>query len=393
MRLRVAFCLVVFTVPVFAANVTVGCAGGSPGDYPTITAALAALDVHGPHTITVSGTCNESVLLDQRERLTIQGPATVIGGVQPAFTIRNAGHILLSDLTTRGLRAAISVENRSSATLTGVIAENATNGFALDAFGGASLVLSGGVQLRNSANGMRCEACVAFFNGAVVIENNTGIGLVIDSGRVETFGQQPASTTTGPAQGGPTIIRANFNGVNVMNGGHFEMSRYNLIEANAASGIILTSGTASLFGNALPDGTPSASVIQGNQRNAVSVLWNSTFRATGPHRLLDNGADGVMFRAGVSVAHSSMVSLVGGVTISGSVGPGLSLDATSNARLESTSISGNSEEAVRLMHGSLLELLAGNNIPAPSVTCDGTAIVFGDLTGVAAFDCEKDKKK
>ncbi|HEV7239298.1 MAG TPA: right-handed parallel beta-helix repeat-containing protein [Thermoanaerobaculia bacterium] len=395
MRFHVALCVALLAFPAFATNVTVGCAGGPPGDYPTIAAAIAALDLDGPHTITVSGTCSESVLLDQRERLTIQGPATVSGGAQPAFVIRNSGHILLQSLTTSGLRAAISIENRSSVTLIAVIAENATNGFAVDAFGGAAVNVNGpsGAPsiFRNSANGMRCENCVAFFSGFVTIENNTNVGLLIDSGRVETSGQQPA-WTGGPAQGGPTIIRNNFNGVSVTSGGHFEMGRHNLIEDNTASGIILTSGTASLFGFSLPDGTPSSTTIQGNDRNAVSALFNSTFRAQGPTKFLNNGAAAVQFRAGVSLTHSSVV-ILSGATISGSVGPGISLDSTSNARLDGTTISGNSEEAVRLAHGSLLESIAGNNIPAPSVTCDGTSIVFGDLSGVAAFECAKDKKK
>jgi hypothetical protein len=56
-------------------------------------------------------------------------------------------------------------------------------------------------------------------------------------------------------------------------------------------------------------------------------------------------------------------------------------------------ISGNTEEGVRLTHGSALESIANNTIPAPSVTCDGTSIVFGNFAGVAAFECEKATKK
>ena len=44
MRFRVVLCTVLFAFPTLAAKVTVGCAGGSPGDYPTITAAVAALN-------------------------------------------------------------------------------------------------------------------------------------------------------------------------------------------------------------------------------------------------------------------------------------------------------------------------------------------------------------
>src|SRR5713101_3617053 len=53
----------------WAMNVSVNCnAGGS------INAALSGLDLEGPHTITVSGTCHENVAIVDRERLTILAP-------------------------------------------------------------------------------------------------------------------------------------------------------------------------------------------------------------------------------------------------------------------------------------------------------------------------------
>ena len=92
------------------------------------------------------------------------------------------------------------------------------------------------------------------------------------------------------------------------------------------------------------------------------------------------------------VTHSSVVTITGG-EITGSVRPGISADAISTVRLNGVSISGDSEGAVRLRQGSLLDSVGGNTIPAPSVACDGTSIVHGDFTGVAAFECEKQKKK
>src|SRR5687767_15247976 len=51
-----------------------------------------------------------------------------------------------------------------------------------------------------------------------------------------------------------------------------------------------------------------------------------------------------------------------------------------------------SEEAVRLLHGSLLASVGGNTTPAPSITCDGTSIAHGNfsthaprLRGVSCF--------
>jgi hypothetical protein len=45
--------------PAAADDVVVDCAGATPGAFPTISAALATLDLDGPHRITVFGVCAE----------------------------------------------------------------------------------------------------------------------------------------------------------------------------------------------------------------------------------------------------------------------------------------------------------------------------------------------
>lgn len=385
----------------FAATVTVGCPGGTPGDYSSITAAVAALDVTGPHTINVSGSCLESVVLDQRQRLTIQGPATVQGtGNAAGFVIRNSAVIALRNLTVRGVNAAISIANQSSVTLSGIVAENATNGFALDAFGGATLNGGGAnatdfLTLRNSRSGMRCERCVAFFAGHVTVEDNTGDGMVVDGGRIELSGQQPAQSPGPGAIGGPNIIRNNGNnGINISSGGIVEFGRENFIQNNAGSGALLTTGSVlNFFGNVLPDGvTKMGTIVEGHPRTGVAVLMNSTFRASGPHRIRNNGLATDEFRSGVSATHNSLAWL-GGAEITNQTGRGLTIDSGSTGRLDHVTFSGISEMAIRVQTGGILESLGSNSIPATSIVCDGTAIVFGDLTGVAPFECEKDKKK
>ncbi|HEX6100481.1 MAG TPA: hypothetical protein VF432_29470 [Thermoanaerobaculia bacterium] len=104
MRLLAGSCVALLALSSFAASVPVGCPGGTPGDLPSITAAVASLDLDGPHTITVSGTCTENVVLNQRERLVIQGPATIIG---PAIAIAiRDGNVVLRNLVVRGTSPA-----------------------------------------------------------------------------------------------------------------------------------------------------------------------------------------------------------------------------------------------------------------------------------------------
>ncbi|MCI0620557.1 MAG: hypothetical protein L0387_02615 [Acidobacteria bacterium] len=76
MRLRTAFVFAAICVLLLAAgsayanDVSLDC-----DKKKTITAALAGLSKQGPHTITVSGTCNESVVIDGFDTLTLVGTA------------------------------------------------------------------------------------------------------------------------------------------------------------------------------------------------------------------------------------------------------------------------------------------------------------------------------
>jgi hypothetical protein len=47
-------------------------ADGGPGAFPSISAALAALDPNGANTITVSGTCSDNIFIDEFHNLFIE---------------------------------------------------------------------------------------------------------------------------------------------------------------------------------------------------------------------------------------------------------------------------------------------------------------------------------
>ena len=387
-----------FSFSVFAAGVTVGCPGGTPGTYPSINAALAVLDAQGPNTITVSGTCTENIVLNQRERLTIQGApdgGTIVSAATfvPTLEARNCPGLVLRNLTVRGInRPAVSLFTGTTPMITGALIETTGGGLALDLVGIADSTIGGfnATDAVTVRGGARCTACSAFFAGWVIIESSTLAGLVVDAGRVSFFGQRP---TTPPA-GGPNVVRNNFNGIQMVNGGAVVMDAINRVENNSGSGAILLGGHLTVNGGSLPDGTLFGTIFQNNQRNGVSVLENSQFRSNGANRVVGNGATGTQFSAGISSNHSSVVALTGG-EISGSIGPGILADSTATIRLAGTTISGNSEEGVRVLHGAVLESFAGTTVPANgsgSVTCDATAIVFGDFTGFAPFECAKKDK-
>ncbi|HYR28966.1 MAG TPA: right-handed parallel beta-helix repeat-containing protein [Thermoanaerobaculia bacterium] len=380
-----------FAAAARGATVSVGCPGGTPGTYPSINAALATLDNEGPHTINVSGTCTETVTIDQRQRLTIQGAplqiATVVGS-NTCIVIRDSVVVTLRNLILSGTQSAISAAQQSSINVAGVTA-SASNGVALDIFGGASAVLGGAapmdaVVVQNSNIGMRIEGSDVFVRGWFTSQNNVSSGILIDSGRLETSGSQPT-----PPLGGPVTIQNNFTGITAQNGGLVQLFRGNFIQNNQGNGVILTTG-AILH-------VAGGTVIEGNQTSGVAVLFNSTMRFQGSNSIIrNNGSASSPFRSGISANHSSMVWVGAGAQIIDNTGRGILADSGTTVRLDNTTITGNTESGIELIHGAILESIVGNTVPvngAASVLCDATTIVFGDLAGVGAFECEKKEGK
>src|SRR5215472_10274933 len=70
--LAVTLVLFLFSSTGRAADVQVVCPGGGPGAFPSVSAALATLDPHGPNNITVTGTCVENIFIDKFHGLFIQ---------------------------------------------------------------------------------------------------------------------------------------------------------------------------------------------------------------------------------------------------------------------------------------------------------------------------------
>lgn len=384
MRRLVLLALFLLAVwPVFGANVTVGCPGGTPGMHTSINAALATLDQQGPHTIVVSGTCTESVAIDQRERLTIQAPqgstATIIGTGPVAITVRNSEPVLLRGLTVSASRTAIAVFDNSMVTITGVDAQ-ASQGNAIEVIG--AIAHFGGpattdaVRVHGSFNGMRVEGSSIFVTGRLTAENNQNAGVTTGTSRLVFAGAGAA---------GANVFRNNGTaGINAANSAYVELVSTNLIQNNGSNGIILTAmANAHIRGGV---------TIEGHPRSGVAVLFNSTFHSSGNNVIRNNGSAGDPFRAGISTSHNSMVWLGGGAQIVNNIGRGILADSGTSLRLDNTTLSGNSEEAIVLIHGAILESIAANNVAGP-VSCDSTAIVFGDLAGFPAFECAKKGEK
>lgn len=407
-RLPVSLLVLVLSFPLFAANVTVSCPGAlGPGDFPSINAALATLDLTGPHSISVRGTCSEQVVLDGRDRLTISGGpgGPSIAGGSRAITVTGSRNIIIRNITLRASGSIVSIAEQSSVKLQGLLIESTSsgNGIGIEAFGGSRVALGDGsstgfVTIRNARIGALLDGVDAVMNGFVTVENNAAEGVNVEFGRLVILGQRPA-TGGQPPQGGVNIIRNNgSHGVVAHGGANVDFSRDNLVQNNASNGVfVFDGGLAGLGGQQFPDGVKSGTIIENNGRGGLVALFNSQIRMAGWGVIRNNGGADPALQAGVTATHSSTIA-ISSAEITGTTGPGIIADSGSTVRLGFVSINGSSEEAVRVLHGSVLELLSGGNvIPAngggKSIVCDGTAIVFGDLGGIAPFECDKATKK
>jgi hypothetical protein len=155
------FLALLLSMSASATDVSVDCSGSNPQVFPSINAALNTLDLVGPNTITVSGTCHENVAVTQRDRLTIQAMpgryATIENAATPPSTtlyVAGSHNIVLDSLIIQGGAPAMYISDSSSATLMQncTVQNSAADG--LDMEMESQLVIQNSTIKNNSAAGV-----------------------------------------------------------------------------------------------------------------------------------------------------------------------------------------------------------------------------------------------
>jgi len=377
------FSFVVIASPLRAAFATVDCTGTPPpGTFPSVSSALATLDEKGPNAITVNGTCTGAVSIQYRDQLTIAG--TPGARLQtPSGTVllvsRSRGFVL-RDIAVSGGNRAVWVQTGSDATLEGVVLENSGTGLTVD---DDSMATAGGpvpvraVTIRNNGFGVLLDDANLLLNGNVTIENSTNNGIDAERARVAVIGSATA----------PNIIRTSGNnGIFAHGGTNLDLRGTNAISDNVSNGILA-------FENVSVDVISSTSsqttTIDGNGRGGVALIFNSAGRLTNAI-VNGNGSASDPLSSGVTSSQNSSVT-IGLTTITGTIGPGLLVDAGGSARLFTTSIAGGTSDPVRVLTGGILELQDGNTLSgAVPVACDDSAVLFGSGSNVKTT-CKKTK--
>ena len=371
-----AILLALFLLPAVsqAANVTVGCPGGSGGTYPSINAALAAIGAIGPSTITVTGTCNESVGLFKARSITIVAPvaggagsggATIVGlQDNDTFDIGLLSQdITLQNLEIRGNPASsfgfgVSIFTNSQANIFSCnIHDNPDGGVSADS---SSQVALKNTTLQNSSNGDGLDVTNDSTADMVstTIQNNAGDGIFVFS------------------RSG-IVIR-----------------RKNLIQNNAAGvGIFAADSSKVQMQTADP---ALFTTIQGHNQNGIQLGDQVMLRmGGGPHTIQNNGSacptDPTC--GGIFAIRNSTMRLASG-NISGNQGSGIAVEQLADLGLDNATVSNNTGDGVHIRRISVGQFgsVAPNTITGnggASIFCDTTSLVVGDLSTFSKIACSR----
>lgn len=312
-----------------AADVTVNCDDPPSADFGSISDALSALDLEGPHTISVApGTCNENVVIDKRERLTIEAPDGVdIVSLDPEGTV-------------------IHIRDSRSIVLRSLSAYGAEIGF--DIVASSAVRLEGNRSIGNTGFGYLIvdQSSVYFFSHA------------LDNGRVGVLVTRDSYVAVEEAE----VTGNGRAGIVCREGSMCHLAGNVVIEDNLDIGLAAVNNSLIRV-----ESIHGPNTIQSNA-SGILVLGNSIVTLTGANGNLVNANNG----PGIEVETNSSLTLVNS-TVTNNSGPGVSVRRNSVAGILDGFDSSNT---------------ISTNIGA-NLACDSTSLIHGNLTGIPGIDCNR----
>jgi hypothetical protein len=238
-------------------NLRVNCGQKVEGTLPTINAALKLLSPAMSNTVTVSGTCNENVLIQGFDRLTLISTT--------GATINDA---------SGGQNSVVDIEDSRRVTLQGF---TINGGFGLGC-GSASVcyLTANTIQFSSAQQGIGISDGSRAYLTNNVIKNNSGRGLTINNG------SQVFSTTDTFQGNGDLGVAAG--------SGAFFVAVNSIIEDNGSDGVSASDHSALRL---------ISCTISGNTGNGVSLVHNSEARFdsnSGAATVSANAGSGVLVK-------------------------------------------------------------------------------------------------
>jgi hypothetical protein len=213
---------------------------GGRGPLTSIGAALKLVDMHGPATIVVSGTCNENVLVQGLDRVTLQAaPGAAIvdpsGGTDDTLAVYDSQRfVVLGFQITGSVSCTSSSCSFGGNTIGGasgvVVVSRSQVNFSGDAMPQLFLFFSASVR----AVGLTVEGsgefgvhvgpgCLLDLGGGSVVRGNAGTGIHVDQGTLRLFGT--------------AITHNGGSGVSLEAGARLNVGRITTITGNGDAGV------------------------------------------------------------------------------------------------------------------------------------------------------------
>ena len=366
--------LLLMPAAAFGAGAVVDCSGATPGAFTSITAALATLPAAGPNSITVTGTCHETVVISGRTQLNISGnPTATITPSNPngrSLVIFESQQIGIQNLVLDGGRG-VSVFDQSRADFDTVTIQN-SGGLGMTALD--SLVHIFNTTIQNSVrSGISISGGTFYVDGSTHITGNGRLGIAALTAHLILNGGD------GVTPGSENVISGNgTSGVEVASSGEADISADNRIINNSGTwGLVVLNGSSVL----MTEGT-----ISNNSGLGVHCGGTSHCEFGGDNTHINSNGTG-----GVEIVEHSDASLDGGVDVSSNTGIGVLVDQSSSlTSLGGNTINNNTDDGLVVNLLSVVKFNGTDTITGNgklALECDNGSMVSGSITTYKPKKC------
>lgn len=282
-------------------NLKVDCSRKSEETFPTISAALKKLNPTGPNTVTVSGTCNENLLIQSFDRLTLISTTNAkindaSAGSSPVVFIFDSRSVTVQGFTISGGNNGVFCDTASVCYLTGNTVVGALGQQGVGVADGSIAFLSSNVIQHNSQRGLTVGGGSRAYSDMDRFDSNGDVGVFAISGAY-FFAINSSFQNNGS------------NGVVVSDHSTIRLGSCT-ISGNEGIGVRLQSGSEARF-----DASPGASTVTANGGNGVFVGDLSfAFFGEGGNITGNLGGLDVACAGQFSATFSALINIGGGKT-------------------------------------------------------------------------------
>lgn len=180
----IIICAVMFPHYATGANLKVHC--GAKGALSTINGALKMLHPEEPNTITVSGTCNENIVIQSFDRLTLisDSGATINDasvGLNAVVDIEDSRSVTLREFTINGGSDGVLCSNASVCYLTANTVQSSAGQEGVFVTNGSRAFLTANRIQSNGQRGLTVNESSQVFSTTDSFQGNVDVGIVVNS--------------------------------------------------------------------------------------------------------------------------------------------------------------------------------------------------------------------